>query len=145
MNRTTTVIALFVAASLAGCATPRAVETDQSEVDRLGRIVIPETLYRQANLVEVVDHIVETALVHDPDRQGIKLVLARKETYHLEPAPVLGVQPTKTFKRVVTPEYEVPVVDLHAYNASVMDLIRMICIKTGLRYRVEDGIVTIRK
>ena len=142
--RTYTVVMLVLSVLLAGCLAPRMIETDQTEVDRLSKIIVSETLFRQADIRDAIEFIVDEAMLNDPEKRGIKLILDRQESFHFEPDTSPGAIPGSMVRKVAV-DFEVPAVTFHTYNTSIMDLIRMVATQAKLKYRVEDGIVTLRR
>ncbi len=122
-------------------------------MDKLNSIVIPQLDFRQANIVDVVQYLVQQSIAGDSKsaltERGVNLILNLKrpgesETFEAAPARSANADP---FAEEAAPSAPlalgVPSVTLSLRNILLVDAIKYITEVTGLKYRIEDDVVVI--
>ncbi len=89
-------------------------------IERLEKIIIPELALRQANIEDVVEFLRKVSVENDPQKVGVTIVLNLQ-----------GEKP--------------PLITFSAKQISLFDAFRIITKVAGLKYQLDDNIVTISR
>ncbi len=120
---------------------------------KMERIIIPRIEFRQANIRDVVNFLVEASREADPDKEGVNIILnlsvpegARMAT----PAPApQAADPWDDWDQPLTAAPAdsgvgpIPTITLNLRRISLMEAIRYITEVAGLKFRVEESAVII--
>jgi len=119
--------------------------------EKMSKIIIPEIEFRQANIRDVVNFLVEASIAGDPEGHGVNIVLNLPE----EVAPVEQAAPAPEeelpfFGEEETPAAPAPVeagpvptITLNLRRISLLDALKIVTEVAGLRYRIEGNVVVI--
>ena len=121
--------------------------------EKMSKIIIPEIEFRQANIRDVVNFLVEASIAGDPEGHGVNIVLnLPAETAEAEAAPVPTLEEELPFfgeEEVPAPAPAptegplVPTITLNLRRISLLDALKIITEVAGLRYRIEGNVVVI--
>lgn len=118
-------------------------------VNKLNTIVIPELNFRDANIVDVVDFLVNTSIEVDPSptRKGVNILLQRRQT-GASSAPPPPMQDDAFLFDSPAPSApagtsDIPTITMSLRNMLLIDAIRYITDFSQLKYRIEDHAVII--
>ncbi len=123
-------------------------------MEKLNTIIIPQLDFRQANIVDVVQYLVQQRIAGDPKssptERGVNLILNLKrpgesETWSAAPARRVDADPfaLEEAAPAMSLATGVPSVTLSLRNILLVDAIKYITEVTGLKYRIEDDVVVI--
>jgi general secretion pathway protein D len=127
--------------------------------DKMQTIIIPAVEFRQANINDVVNFLVEASIAADPDKEGVNIILNLGQGGGggavAAPAPVasadagaeawgdLGAETTFADAPVSSGGGNIRDITLNLRRISMLDAIKYITEVAGLKYRIEDSAVII--
>ncbi|HAL91722.1 MAG TPA: hypothetical protein DCM68_01700 [Verrucomicrobia bacterium] len=125
--------------------------------DKMQTIIIPAVEFRQANINDVVNFLVEASIAADPDKEGVNIILNLGQGGGGAPsAPAPAAAPAGTDEWGFGGEElgaEMPMaggggsgvrdITLNLRRISMLDAIKYITEVAGLKYRIEDTAVII--
>lgn len=120
--------------------------------EKMSKIIIPEIEFRQANIRDVVNFLVEASIAGDPEGHGVNIVLNLPGTAAEEVAPPPEPEELPIFGEeelvpAPTPSpaegAAVPTITLNLRRISLLDALKIITEVAGLRYRIEGNVVVI--
>ncbi len=128
--------------------------------EKMKKIIIPAVEFRQANINDVVNFLVEASMAADPDKEGVNIILNLGQSggASAAPAPVAAPAPGAEaapaddwgFGGDMTTEMPTSVgspnvrdITLNLRRISMLDAIKYITEVAGLKYRIEDSAVII--
>jgi general secretion pathway protein D len=126
--------------------------------DKMKTIIIPAVEFRQANINDVVNFLVEASLAADPDKEGVNIILNLGQG--TGGAPVAAPVATAPAAAAPTDDWgfggedfaagaptsgggNVRDITLNLRRISMLDAIKYITEVAGLKYRIEDAAVII--
>ena len=128
----------------------------QAVLEKMQSITIPKLEFRQANIADVVNYLVEASIAADPNGEGVNIILNLGDggAVGSAPAPVaaasddewgfgdddFGAAPQGSFGGASS---SVPPITLNLRNVSMDDAIKYITEVARLKYRVENTAVII--
>ena len=112
---------------------------------RMQEIVIPSIEFRQANIVDVVDFLVEASIAGDADAHGVNIILNLKLPNE---NPAAQGEGDEGFEGMVDAPLDqggalISTITLNLRRVSLLDAIRYITEVAGLKYRIEENAVII--
>ena len=128
--------------------------------EKMKNIVIPAVEFRQANITDVVNFLVEASIAADPEKEGVNIILNLGQSgggAFAAPAPApaapaeegadawgdLGVDTTFAEAPVSGGGGNIRDITLNLRRISMLDAIKYITEVAGLKYRIEDSAVII--
>lgn len=118
-------------------------ETREARVRRkLRSITIPEVKFRQANVRDVIQFLVDASREYDPDEEGVNIILNLNRRHaatttaandDLFGAAELEAQPRELNETIT----------FSARHISLMEALDIVCQVGGLKYRVDGNIVMV--
>ena len=127
--------------------------------DKMKTIIIPAVEFRQANINDVVNFLVEASLAADPEKEGVNIILNLGQSGGAAPAPAPAAAPEAPAAGgdewgfggdALAPEMpmsggsaNVRDITLNLRRISMLDAIKYITEVAGLKYRIEDSAVII--
>ncbi len=124
--------------------------------EKMKNIIIPAVEFRQANITDVVNFLVEASIAADTDKEGVNIILNLGHSGGgsvSAPAPVapmeadawgdLGVDTTFAETPMSGGGGNVRDITLNLRRISMLDAIKYITEVAGLKYRIEDSAVII--
>lgn len=121
-------------------------------LEKLNRIVIPEMVFRQANIVDVVTFLNEQSIVGDkespPSDRGVNIILNLRRPGPAAAAPAGETTGTSAEGEITEgaaagAAFGIPTVTLTLRNIVLLDAIKIITEVTSLKYRIEGNAVVI--
>lgn len=122
--------------------------------DKMAKIMIPSIEFRQANINDVVNFLVEESIRQDPDGAGVNIILnmsipGQEEKLSPAPAPAsdnpFDDMPSgeSGFGESLAGSSGVKTITLNLRRISLLDAIKYITEVAGLKYRLEDNAVIV--
>ncbi|HIE11795.1 MAG TPA: hypothetical protein EYP62_09285 [Kiritimatiellae bacterium] len=121
--------------------------------EKMSKIIIPEIEFRQANIRDVVNFLVEASIAGDPEGHGVNIVLnlpSEAAETEAPPAPALeeelpffGEEAAPAPPPAPTEGTLVPSITLNLRRIALLDALKIITEVAGLRYRIEGNVVVI--
>lgn len=135
------------------------ISSQQKLQKKMEGIIIPSIEFRQANITDVVNFLVDASVAGDPDGVGVNIILklSAPGTESAAPAaaaPAAGFEDfgfgagdfgtTEATPAASTPgASSVPAITLNLRRINLLDAIKYITEVADLRYRLEDNVVII--
>ena len=122
--------------------------------EKMKEIIIPAVEFRQANINDVVNFLVEASVAADPDKRGVNIILNLGQSGGgAAPAPVVAAPTADEWGLggddfgAAMPAASAPAgvrdITLNLRRISMLDAIKYITEVAGLKYRIEDSAVII--
>ncbi len=142
-----------------------AVETQSSAQklqEKMEKIIIPSIEFRQANISDVINFLVEASIAGDPEKAGVNIILNLNTpggSAASAPSPVAAPAPSDDFGfgdfgsdfsappaqsfSAAAPDSSIPTITLNLRRISLLDAIKYITEVARLKYRLEQNAVMI--
>lgn len=123
--------------------------------EKMQRIIIPEVQFRQANINDVVNFLVEASIAADPDKEGVNIILNLGQSGGGGAAPAPVAAPVVDEWGFGADDFSAPMpaasgsapgvrdITLNLRRISMLDAIKYITEVAGLKYRIENTAVMI--
>ena len=128
--------------------------------EKMKKIIIPAVEFRQANINDVVNFLVEASMAADPDKEGVNIILNLGQSGGASAAPAPVAAPAPGAEAAPADDWgfggdmstEMPTsvgapnvrdITLNLRRISMLDAIKYITEVAGLKYRIEDSAVII--
>lgn len=136
-----------------------ALTSQQKLQKKMEGIVIPSIEFRQANIADVVNFLVDASVAGDPDGVGVNIILKLATGAESAPAPAAPAETStggfgddfsdfgSSFEQpaeaAAPGASSVPAITLNLRRINLLDAIKYITEVADLRYRLEDNVVVI--
>lgn len=126
--------------------------------EKMSSIMIPSIEFRQANIRDVVNFLVDASLAGDPDGVGVNIILNLNQPGEAAPAPApapAAADPFADFPGFESGMMEepadfgggggssIPTITLNLRRISLIDALKIITEVSNLRYRIDGNVVII--
>ncbi|MDD2239199.1 MAG: hypothetical protein PHI93_00880 [Kiritimatiellae bacterium] len=124
--------------------------------EKMQNIIIPAVEFRQANINDVVNFLVEASIAADPEGEGVNIILNLGQSGGgAAPAPAPAMEPVADDWGFGGDDFGAPAstgmssapgvrdITLNLRRISMLDAIKYITEVAGLKYRIEDSAVMI--
>ena len=148
--------------SVPGQAVDSRVDGDRLN-EKMAKLIIPSVEFRQANISDVVNFLVDASIAADPDKEGVNIILNLGDSGSAATAPAPAASSSDGFddwgdfggddfgaSASTTSSFSggsggVSPITLNLRRISMLDAIKYITEVAGLKYRVEDTAVIITR
>ncbi len=124
--------------------------------EKMQKIIIPAVEFRQANINDVVNFLVEASIAADPEKEGVNIILNLGQSGGGGAAPAPAAAPAMDDWGFGGDDFGAPMaapsggggsgvrdITLNLRRISMLDAIKYITEVAGLKYRIEDSAVMI--
>ncbi len=129
--------------------------------EKMQAIVIPSIVYRQANIVDVINFLREASEAHDPEKVGVNIILKLEVGGASMPStpspaapaapavedpwgfPAPGAPAAPSAPQGPSGAGDIPAITLNLRRVTLLDAIKYVTEVAGLKYRIEENAVVI--
>jgi hypothetical protein len=117
-------------------------------LEKMKGIILPEVDFRQANIHDVIQFLQQTGVQHDPEHQGINLVLNLQPFSHVaqdsgDPFAAQGSGDPFAARIPDDPSNGVPLITFSARDISLLETLQIVTSVANLRWRLKESVVMV--